>query len=424
MNVRAVAAQIVFQVVDQGQSLATALPKAMPKIAPKDQPLVQEICYGILRDLPRLEGIVSQLMDKPMTGKQRVFHHLILVGLYQLSAMRIPPHAAVGETVNATKALKKPQLRGLINAVLRNYQRQQADLDQKALGSDAAKFGHPSWLLKRLQTAYPDDWQSIIEANHQKAPMWLRVNAKHHSAAQYQSLLAEIGIEADLSPLGANALCLHKPCDVKKLPGFEQGWVSVQDLAAQLAVDYLNPQPNERILDCCAAPGGKTCHILEREPSTHVVAMDIDELRLSRVQENLTRLNLSAELICGDARTPETWWQGDQFDRILLDAPCSALGVIRRHPDIKWLRRDSDIEQLTTLQAEILDAMWAQLRTGGTLIYATCSITPEENAHQIRAFLDRTPNASLQQDKESFGHQILPGQSQMDGFFYAVLHKA
>ena len=302
MNVRAVAAQIVFQVVDQGQSLATALPKAMPKIAPKDQPLVQEICYGILRDLPRLEGIVSQLMDKPMTGKQRVFHHLILVGLYQLSAMRIPPHAAVGETVNATKALKKPQLRGLINAVLRNYQRQQADLDQKALGSDAAKFGHPSWLLKRLQTAYPDDWQSIIEANHQKAPMWLRVNAKHHSAAQYQSLLAEIGIEADLSPLGANALCLHKPCDVKKLPGFEQGWVSVQDLAAQLAVDYLNPQPNERSLDCCAAPGGKTCHILEREPSAYVVAMDIDELRLSRVQENLTRLNLS-ELICGDART-------------------------------------------------------------------------------------------------------------------------
>lgn len=424
MNVRAVAAQIVFQVVDQGQSLATALPKAMPKIAPKDQPLVQEICYGILRDLPRLEGIVSQLMDKPMTGKQRVFHHLILVGLYQLSAMRIPPHAAVGETVNATKALKKPQLRGLINAVLRNYQRHQADLDQKALGSDAAKFGHPSWLLRRLQTAYPNDWQSIIEANHQKAPMWLRVNAKHHSAAQYQSLLADIGIEADLSPLGTNALCLHKPCDVKKLPGFEQGWVSVQDLAAQLAVDYLNPQANERILDCCAAPGGKTCHILEREPSAHVVAMDIDALRLSRVQENLTRLNLSAELICGDARTPEIWWHGDQFDRILLDAPCSAIGVIRRHPDIKWLRRDSDIEQLTTLQAEILDAMWAQLRSGGTLIYATCSITPEENAHQIRAFLNRTPNASLQQDKESFGHQILPGQSQMDGFFYAVLHKA
>lgn len=421
MNVRAVAAEVIFLVVDKGQSLSSALPQGQQKVAPRDGALLQEICYGVLRWLPRLESITQQLMEKPLTGKQRIFHHLILVGLYQLSFMRIPPHAAVGETVDATKTLRKPQLRGLINAVLRNYQRNQAALDAAAITHDAGKYGHPSWLLNTLQQAYPDAWQDILAANHQKAPMWLRVNRQHHTRESYHALLTEAGIEASVHSHAPDALRLHAPCDVYSLPGFEQGWVSVQDAAAQLAVEYLAPQANELILDCCAAPGGKTCHILERTSGCEVVAMDVDDKRLERVTDNLSRLKLHATVICGDAREPEQWWQGAQFDRILLDAPCSATGVIRRHPDIKWLRRAQDIEQLAVLQAEILDAMWAQLKSGGTLVYATCSVLPAENSQQIADFLARTADAST---TTATGIQLLPGQEDMDGFYYAVLHKA
>ncbi|CZF85155.1 Ribosomal RNA small subunit methyltransferase B [Grimontia celer] len=425
MNVRAVAAQVIYQVVDQGQSLSAALPPAQQKVAPRDGALLQEICYGVLRWLPRLESITQSLMDKPLKGKQRVFHHLILVGLYQLNYMRIPAHAAVAETVNATKVLKKPQLRGLINAVLRNYQRNQEALDAAAVAHDAGKYGHPGWLLKLLQKAYPTEWEQVVEANHEKAPMWLRVNRTHQTRDAYKTLLDETGIETAIHPEAEDALKLATPCDVTALPGFSEGWVSVQDAAAQLSVDYLKPQTGELILDCCAAPGGKTCHILEHEPTAKVVAMDVDATRLTRVEENLKRLKLDAQVICGDARTPGEWWQGEQFDRILLDAPCSATGVIRRHPDIKWLRRADDIEQLVSLQSEILDAMWAQLKSGGTLVYATCSITPQENAEQVKAFLTRTSDAALETGTtEQPGRQILPGQENMDGFYYAVIKKA
>lgn len=425
MNVRAVAAQVIYQVVDQGQSLSAALPPAQQKVAPRDGALLQEICYGVLRWLPRLESITQSLMDKPLKGKQRVFHHLILVGLYQLGYMRIPAHAAVAETVDATKVLKKPQLRGLINAVLRNYQRNQEALDAEAVSHDAGKYGHPGWLLKLLQKAYPDSWEQVVEANHEKAPMWLRVNRTHHTRDAYRALLNEAGIESDIHPQAADALRLAAPCDVTKLPGFADGWVSVQDAAAQLSIDYLKPKAGELILDCCAAPGGKTCHILEHEPTAQVVAMDVDATRLTRVEENLKRLQLNAQVICGDARTPAEWWHGKQFDRILLDAPCSATGVIRRHPDIKWLRRADDIAQLVSLQSEILDAMWAQLKSGGTLVYATCSVTPQENAEQVKAFLARTQDASLKTGTlEQPGRQILPGEENMDGFYYAELTKA
>ena len=425
MNVRAAAAKVVYQVVDKGQSLSNALPTAQQEIRERDHALLQEICYGVLRWLPRLESITSQLMDKPLKGKQRVFHHLILVGLYQLGYMRIPAHAAVAETVNATKNLKKPQLRGLINAVLRNYQRQQASLDEKAVSHDAGRFGHPSWLLKLLKQSYPEQFESVIEANNTKAPMWLRVNRRHHSRDDYRELLSQAGIETDIHPQAQDALRLHTPCDVSKLPGFADGWVSVQDAAAQLSVEYLAPQAGELILDCCAAPGGKTAHILERQPQARVVAIDSDPQRLDRVHDNLQRLNLDAQVLCADARYPEQWWQGEQFDRILLDAPCSATGVIRRHPDIKWLRRAEDIDALAQLQAEIVDAMWQQLKPGGTLVYATCSITPQENSGQVIAFLGRTPDAELVgSSPDNPGRQILPGEQDMDGFYYAVIRKA
>ncbi|ENO8811199.1 16S rRNA (cytosine(967)-C(5))-methyltransferase RsmB [Photobacterium damselae] len=425
MNVRAAAAQVIYQVVDQGQSLSTALPAAQQQIKERDQALLQEICYGVLRWLPRLESITQKLMDKPLKGKQRVFHHLILVGLYQLGYMRIPAHATVAETVNATKNLKKPQLRGLVNAILRNYQRQQQELDAQAVSHDAGKYGHPSWLLKLLKQAYPNDVDAICAANNTKAPMWLRVNRQHHNRDEYRKLLDAEGIATELHLQAGDALRLLSPCDVYKLPGFEQGWVSVQDAAAQLAIEYLQPQAGELILDCCAAPGGKTAHILEHVPSAQVVAIDCDEHRLARVHDNLQRLNLQAKVLCADARYPDKWWDGDKFDRILLDAPCSATGVIRRHPDIKWLRRGEDIAALAQLQAEIFDAMWLQLKSGGTLVYATCSITPQENRDQVSAFLARTADATLVgSEATNPGRQILPGEENMDGFYYAVLQKA
>ncbi len=424
MNVRAEAANVLYLVVDKGQSLSTALPAAQQNIRSRDHALLQEICYGALRYLPRLETIAHHLMEKPLKGKQRVFHHLILVGIYQLSFMRIPAHAAVGETVEGTKTLKGPKLRGLINAVLRNYQRNQEELDQVAVSHNAGKYGHPSWLLKLLQNAYPHQWEAIIEANNQKAPMWLRVNHQHHNREQYLALLADANIECSLHSEAPDAIKLTSPTDVYSLPGFEQGWVSVQDAAAQLSLKYLSPKDGELILDCCAAPGGKTAHILEQTPTSKVVAVDCDDNRLKRVHENLKRLNLQAKVVCGDARHPQEWWQGEQFDRILLDAPCSATGVIRRHPDIKWLRRSDDIETLAALQSVILDAMWQQLKPGGTLVYATCSITPQENTNQIVHFLQRTSDATLHgSEASSPGRQILPGEEDMDGFYYAVLKK-
>lgn len=424
MNVRAAAANVLFQVVDKGHSLSSALPAAQQTIKPRDHALLQEICYGALRYLPRLESIANELMDKPLKGKQRVFHHLILVGIYQLSFMRIPAHAAVGETVEGTNALKGPRLRGLINAVLRNYQRNQEELDAIAVSHNAGKYGHPSWLLKLLQESYPEQWQEIVEANNNKAPMWLRVNDQHHSRDEYLELLKNENIDNTIHSEAKDAVKLAAPCDVTKLPGFEKGWVSVQDAAAQLSINYLTPQDGELILDCCAAPGGKTAHILERTQGCEVVAIDCDDTRLKRVHDNLQRLNLKAKVICGDARNPQDWWQGEQFDRILLDAPCSATGVIRRHPDIKWLRRADDIAALAELQSEILDAMWQQLKPGGTLVYATCSITPQENKEQVKAFLARTSDAQLQgSDVSNPGRQILPGEEDMDGFYYAILTK-
>ncbi|MBY7997213.1 16S rRNA (cytosine(967)-C(5))-methyltransferase RsmB [Vibrio fluvialis] len=424
MNVRAAAAQVLFQVVDKGQSLSMALPAAQQNIRPRDHALLQEICYGALRYLPRLESIANALMDNPLKGKQRVFHHLILVGIYQLSFMRIPAHAAVGETVEGAQDLKGPRLRGLINAVLRNYQRNQEQLDAQAVSHNAGKYGHPSWLLKLLQNAYPQQWEAIVEANNSKAPMWLRVNLQHHDRDAYQALLNNENIDSSVHSQAEDALKLAAPCDVTKLPGFEKGWVSVQDAAAQLSLHYLQPQDGELILDCCAAPGGKTAHILERTQGSEVVAIDCDDTRLKRVHDNLKRLNLSAKVVCGDARYPQEWWQGSQFDRILLDAPCSATGVIRRHPDIKWLRRAEDIAALAELQREILDAMWQQLKPGGTLVYATCSITPQENVLQVKDFLARTSDAQLVgSELDNPGRQILPGEEDMDGFYYAVLTK-
>ena len=431
MNVRAIAAKVLNQVVEKGQSLSQALPAIQQDLSPKDKALVQMLCYGVLRTLPRLDFFCRSLMKKPLTGKQRDLHFLILVGIYQLLYTRIPSHAAVGETVNGAKALKKPALKGMINGVLRSFLREQESLTEQADQQPALLYCHPSWLVKRLQAAYGEEKAAqIMTENNQQAPMWLRVNSRFHDREQYLALLTEQEKNADIAEFNDNALCLENACDVYQLPGFAEGWVSVQDGAAQLAAHYLDAQPNDLVLDACSAPGGKTVHTLELQPKLkQMVAVDFDEKRLIRVRENLERLNLQATVIHGDAAQPDDWWSGEQFDRILCDAPCSATGVIRRHPDIRWLRRDSDISELVLLQKNILNALWKKLKPGGVLLYATCSILPDENDLQINSFLENNNDASLiplaaQYNGQVTPRQILPNEQKMDGFYYAKLQKA
>ena len=423
-NLRSLAAQAIEQVVEQGQSLSNVLPAIQQKVAEKDRALLQELCFGVLRTLSQLEWLINKLMERPMTGKQRTVHFLIMVGLYQLMHTRIPAHAALAETVEGAIAIKRPQLKGLINGVLRQFQRNQDELLAEFAETDI-RFLHPSWIAKRIKQAYPQQWQAILEANNQRPPMWLRVNRNHHSRDEWLALLEQAGMKGFTHPDYPDAVRLETPASVMALPGFNEGWVTVQDASAQGCTHFLSPKNGEQILDLCAAPGGKTTHILEVAPQASVLAVDVDEKRLSRVYENLKRLGMNAQVKQGDGRFPSQWCGEQQFDRILLDAPCSATGVIRRHPDIKWLRRDRDIAELAQLQAEILDATWAHLKPGGTLVYATCSILPEENSEQIAAFLKRTPDATLSETgtQEQPGLQNLPAAEEGDGFFYAKLIK-
>lgn len=429
MKTRAAAANILHQVINQGQSLSTLLPRYQQEIASKDRALLQELCFGSLRWYSRLDAIAKQLLEKPLKGKYQPVHALLLVGIYQLLYTRIPAHAALAETVNACKLLKAEPFRGMVNGVLRNVQRRQEELTTRIDALPQLRLAHPNWLVKRLQQAYPDRWESLLEANNQHPPMWIRVNRRHHDREHYQAQLQLADIVADADELADSALRLHRAVDVSALPGFDQGHSSVQDAAAQLAAQLLDAAPGELVLDACAAPGGKTAHILERQPELgQLVAVDLDAERLQRVHQNLARTGLDATVLQGNAARPEDWWQGPRFDRILLDAPCSATGVIRRHPDIKWLRRPEDIAQLALLQAQILDALWQQLKPGGVLLYATCSILPDENREQIRAFLRRTPDAlhlplHEHDTPEQPGWQLLPGAEQRDGFYYAKLSK-
>jgi len=424
-NLRSLAAQLIERVIDKGESLSAVLPAAQKKVGDKDGALLQELCFGVLRTLPQLEALIGKLMARPLSGKQRVLHYLIMVGIYQLLYTRVPAHAALAETVAGAEVLKRANLKGLINGVLRQFQRQQAELIAE-VDHALQRYLHPGWLLQRLQKAWPDNWQRIVDANNQRPPMWLRVNRQHHSRDSWLALLTESGKAAVADETASDALRLEAPAPVGQLPGFADGWVTVQDLSAQRCALLLAPEDDEQILDLCAAPGGKTTHILEIAPKAQVMAVDVDAQRLTRVKENLQRLNMQAEVKQGDGRTPAAWCGERQFDRILLDAPCSATGVIRRHPDIKWLRRDRDIAELASLQREILDAIWPHLKPGGTLLYATCSVLPDENEAQIDAFLSRHADAraeALPYGKIS-GLQVFPTIDGGDGFFYAKLIKA
>ncbi|SMB87463.1 16S rRNA m(5)C-967 methyltransferase [Pasteurella testudinis DSM 23072] len=426
LSTRALAAQILLQVLDQGKSLSALLPEAAAQVKPQDQPLLQEICFGICRVLPRLERIIALLLSKPLKGKTRIVHCLLLVGLYQLLYLRIPPHAAVDEVVNAAAALKSDGFRSLLNGVLRRFLREQESI--LATVDKHWQTLHPEWLVNQLKKDYPQQWRQIVEANNQKPPMWLRVNQQYCSSEAYLALLAQHGIAAQaVADQPDCAIRLQSAVSVNQLPHFAQGWVTVQDCHAQWAGLLLEPQNGELILDACAAPGGKTTHILQLAPQADVIALDVEAARLQRVKENLQRLNQQAQVICGDAAQPQQWLaDGVMFDRILLDAPCSATGVIRRHPDIKWLRQEQDIAALSALQQQILTALWTRLKSGGTLLYATCSVLKQENQRQIDDFVaqhaDAEPVAIFGQ-QHAGGKQFLPEEQGGDGFFYAKLIK-
>lgn len=427
---RAISAQIILQVLDNGKSLSSLLPEANTKIEAKDQPLVQEITFGVCRVLPRLEKILQHLLQKPLKGKTRLVHCLLLVGLYQLLYMRVPAFAAVDEVVNATKSLKLDQFRALTNGVLRRFLREQEAI--LAAVDQHWQTLHPEWLVNRLKKAYPmansPNWRDIVEANNQRPPMWIRVNSQHSNVVDYAKLLGENVANLPRENLPDCALKLNAPQAVSSLPHFAEGWATVQDAHAQWSALLLAPQNGEWILDACAAPGGKTTHILEQAPQAKVIALDIEQSRLGRVRENLARLGQQAEVICGDASQPSQWLKADQhFDRILLDAPCSATGVIRRHPDIKWLRKENDIAELVALQARILQALWQRLKPNGVLLYATCSILPDENHQQIQQFIESTPDAELAEMQFNGNivreRQFVPSENGGDGFFYAKLIK-
>lgn len=431
---RAAAAQALFAVLNDGRSLNQALPAVSGGLTVADRAFCQAICFQVLRSLPLYEWFLHQLVNKPLKKKVRIIHYVLLVGLCQLRDLRTPAHAAVGETVNAVALLQHRGLQSLVNGVLRTFQREQTALESRLTieqqKSAALRCMHPGWLQKRLANAYPERWDSICSANNQPAPLWLRINIQKTTPDAYVSCLQEQGLTAFPDPKLPSAIAIEKAGDVTNLPGFLEGWVSVQDRSAQFAAVLLDAQGNERVLDACAAPGGKTVHMLERAPNLRMDAVDQDATRLERVNENLIRMKQRAHLICGDASQPSSWWDGELYDRILIDAPCSATGVIRRHPDIKWLRRAADINTLVSLQREILKAQWPLLKPGGRLLYATCSVLPEENELQIQSFLhdEKTARVIPIKDAQGNGWQLFPSSLKDndhggDGFFYCLLEK-
>ncbi len=430
MNPRLAAAKALTAVLNGKASLNSSLPLQLDKVEARDRGLTQDLAFGTARWQPRLSALANKLLQKPFKATDADVEALLLVGLYQLLYTRIPAHAAIGETVGCADKLKKPWAKALLNAVLRNAQRESETLLTELEHDPVVRTAHPRWLQKSLKAFWPEQWEAICAANNAHPPMILRVNRRHHSRDAYLQLLIEADIEAQPCTFSQDGIVLAEACDVRNLPGFAEGWISVQDEAAQLAADLLDLAPGQRVLDACCAPGGKTCHILEVEPKlAGVVAVDLEAKRLVRVRENLERLGLSAELIAADGRDTATWWDGKPFQRILLDAPCSATGVIRRHPDIKLTRQPDDIAALATLQGELLDAMWPTLDVGGILLYATCSTLPTENTEVIEAFLARTPGARELDIagqfglKQPHGRQLLAQQGGHDGFYYAKLIK-
>ena len=423
-GVRALAAKINARVVAGGSSLEAAF-AAYPPPPDRDLGLLRELCYGSLRWHHRLAHQARRLLRRPRDPVDPPLASLIRIGLYQLQWMRVPDHAAVAATVSAAEALGNIRAKGFVNAVLRRFLRERDKLTASLGSVREAVTSHPDWMVGRLRAEWPDDWQRVIDANNGPPPMWLRVNLRRTTRAAYLDMLDAEGVAAEPSQSLSSAVLLAQPRPRDSLPGFADGLVSVHDAGAQLAAQWLAPEPGQRVLDACAAPGGKCAHLLEDNPGlSEVVALDLDQDRLDFAAGELKRLGLQATLVCGDATSPREWWDGRVFDRILLDAPCSALGVIRRHPDIKVLRRPLDIAQAAAKQRMLLEALWPLLAPGGRLLYATCTVVREENRDQVDSFLAATPTARFSDAESPSTRQILPGETNMDGFYYACMRKA
>jgi len=432
LDARACAARVLVQVITDGRSLSDVLPDAIQRLAdPRQRALVQELSYGTLRWYYRLDALLQRLLQKPLKQRDADVRCVLLTGLYQLDQLAMPQWAAINETVQATHALNKQWASGLVNAVLRNYQRQTAELDEAITAEVVATYAHPAWLIEWLQADWPHDWERILKANNARPPFSLRVNRQRVTRAEYMETLADRSLEAVSLEHTVTGVRLQKPVPVEMLPGFYEGCVSVQDGAAQLTAGLLDLQPGQRVLDACAAPGGKTAHILESEPGLAMVtAVDIDPRRLARIGENMSRLSLHANLVQGDAGEPSAWWDGKPYDRILLDVPCSATGVIRRHPDIKLLRKPGDIATLVSEQARMLQAIWPLVASGGMLLYATCSVLADENSGQIARFLEvhadatELPIDAIWGRECRYGRQVFPSENEMDGFYFVCLTRS
>ena len=430
IDVRVAAAEVIAEVL-RGRSLSMQLPLYVDKVNRDNQSLLKELCFGTLRWYPQIDIILDELIEKPLRQKELSIKTLLACGLYQLLYMRIAEHAVINETVAACKKLKREWAKGLVNAVLRKVQRQRQSLFDKHQQNPVFRHGHPQWILNQLKHSWSEPVaEQIIAANNHQAPMTLRVNALKCSRDDYLQRLEDAGMAASVTQHSAQGIVLDKPVDVFELPSFKQGLVSVQDEAAQLAASLLELAPDQRVLDACCAPGGKTCHILESMSALHsVVAIDLEQQRLKRTDENLQRLGLEAQLIAADVGDTDQWWDQQPFNRILLDAPCSASGVIRRHPDIKLLRKDTDIDKLADIQHYLLKEVWNTLAKGGILVYATCSVFTRENDQVIERFLAEQKEASLLTieagwgQATDYGRQLFPNINGCDGFYYSRLQK-
>jgi 16S rRNA (cytosine967-C5)-methyltransferase len=429
------AAHAVARILREGVTLDAALEDALAAANPQLAPSVRSLSYGAVRGYYRHEAILARLLSTPVRSLDFLVRALLSVALYELEDAKTPEYAVVDAAVQTAKATDAVRAAGLINAVLRRYLRERKTLDADIARNPASRHASPVWLADRLRADWPVRWTQLLAAGDVQAPMWLRVNGRRTTTEDYLAKLREAGIGARAEERVPQSLLLDAPCDVQDLPGFAQGLVSVQDLGAQCAAFPLGLAAGQRVLDACAAPGGKTALIAEREPDlAKLVAVDIDPQRLTRVRDNLQRGNLSALVACGDAAVPATWWDGDPFDRILLDAPCSALGVIRRHPDIRLRKSPSDIDKLPAVQTRLLNSVWSMLAPAGRLVYATCTVTRSENRDLLAEFLRTTPDAETLPaegwegwpnfgEADEFGRQILPGEAGADGFYYAALIK-
>ncbi|MEX1033977.1 MAG: 16S rRNA (cytosine(967)-C(5))-methyltransferase RsmB [Cellvibrionaceae bacterium] len=430
MKTRTVAARVIANLLNQRGSLSSLLPDAMADVPARDRALLQELCYGTCRWQPKLQCYLDVLVDKPLRNKDRDVHALLLIGLYQLSCLRVPDHAAINSTVEATQGLKKPWAKQLVNGVLRRFQREEQALAASLGHLPAFSNAHPAWLVSTFQNAWPEQLGGILSANNSHPPLTLRVNRQQMNRDDYLSLLNAQDLPAEPTPYSPDGVTLSKPVDVEQLPLFAEGAVSVQDEAAQLSAGLLELRPGFHVLDACCAPGGKTAHMLETQTQLgRMVGLDISEPRIERTRHNLQRLNLAAELVVGDAIQASSRWPPESFDRILVDAPCSATGIIRRHPDIKLLRTPEEVARLVASQHAILQAMWPLLKPGGILLYATCSILPQENTEVVSQFLREYSDARHQPLAASWGvaqprgRQLLPQPNGHDGFYFARLEK-